>query len=54
MRHWRKVVKSEIFEEYLSSIFQPSNIDQTSNIDLENITNSYENSIPLVRHKRVN
>ena len=43
--------KAEIFVEHLSSIFQPNT--ETSNIDVDNITNSYENSIPLVRRKEL-
>lgn len=39
--------KSEVFAEHLTGIFQP-NID-LSDIDVDNISNNFENSIPLVR-----
>lgn len=43
--------KTEIFAEHLAGIFQP-NIG-VSDIDVDNINNNYENSIPLVRRKEL-
>ena len=43
--------KAELFSEHLAGIFQP-NIG-VSDIDVENVTNNYENSIPLVRRKEL-
>lgn len=43
--------KAEIFAEHLAGIFQP-NIG-VSDIDVDNITNNYVNSIPLVRRKEL-
>lgn len=43
--------KADIFAEHLADIFQP-NLG-VSDIDVENITNNYENSIPLVRRKEL-
>lgn len=43
--------KAEIFAEHLADIFQP-NAD-ASDIVVNDITNSYENSIPLVRRKEL-
>lgn len=43
--------KAEIFAEHLAGIFQP-NIG-VSDIDVDNITNNYENSIPLIRRKEL-
>lgn len=43
--------KAEIFAEHLAGIFQPN--AGNSDIDVENITNIYENSIPLVRRKEL-
>lgn len=43
--------KAEVFAEHLANIFQP-NIG-VSDIDVANITNNYENSIPLVRRKEL-
>lgn len=43
--------KAEVFAEHLSGIFQPNIGD--SNIDVEDDTNNYENSIPLVRRKEL-
>lgn len=43
--------KAEIFAEHLANIFQP-NVG-ASDIDVENITNNYENSIPLVRRNEL-
>ena len=43
--------KAETFAEHLANIFQP-NIG-ASDIDVDNITNNYENSIPLVTRKEL-
>lgn len=43
--------KAEIFAEHLADIFQP-NVG-ASDIDVDNITNNYDNSIPLVTRKEL-
>lgn len=50
---WAKsnMEKAETFSELLSSIFQPNS--EHSDIDVNNITNTYENSIPLVSRKEL-
>lgn len=43
--------KAELFAEHLADIFQPHSI--ASDIDVDNITNNYENSIPLIRRNEL-
>ena len=50
---WAKsnIEKAEAFAEHLAGVFQPNS--EPSDIDVDNITNVFENSIPLVRRKEL-